>query len=103
MAELKKVARIGDVPKGSMKAFELGHRRFVICNTGDGIYAVADECSHDSAPISDGELQGEEVVCQRHGARFSVRDGSVKGPPAVVPIDSYEVKIEGQDIYVLLD
>jgi 3-phenylpropionate/trans-cinnamate dioxygenase ferredoxin subunit len=103
MAEFKKVASVNDIPAGSMKAFEIRHNRFVICNTGDGVFAVADECSHDSAPISAGELRGDEVVCPRHGARFNVKDGSVKAPPAVVPIDTYDVKVEGKDIYVLLD
>jgi len=103
MAEFKKVAKVKDIPNGSMKAFEIRHHRFVICHTGDGIFAIADECSHDSAPISDGELHGDEIVCLRHGARFDVRDGSVKAPPALVPIETYDVKIEGEDIYVLLD
>lgn len=103
MATFKKVASVKEVPVGSMKAFEIRHDRFVLCNTGSGIYALTDECSHDSAPISAGELREEEIVCPRHGARFSVKDGSVKAPPALVPIDTYEVKVEGEDIYVLLD
>ncbi len=103
MAEFKKVASVNDIPAGSMKAFEIRHNRFVVCNTGDGVFAVVDECSHDSAPISAGELRGDEVVCPRHGARFNVKDGSVKAPPAIVPIDTYDVKVEGEDIYVLLN
>ncbi len=103
MAQFRKVAAVQEIPAGSMKAFEIDHYLIVICNTGDGIFAVADECSHDSAPISTGELRGEEVVCARHGARFSVKDGSVKTPPAVVPIDIYQVRVEGKDILVLLD
>ncbi len=103
MAEFGKVASVKDVPEGSMKAFEIGYHRFVLCHISSGIFAVADECSHDSAPISDGELRGEEIICPRHGARFNVKDGSVKAPPALVPIDTYETKVEGDDIYVLLD
>ncbi len=103
MAEFKKVASVSEIPTRNMKAFEIRHNRFVVCNTGDGIFAVADECTHDSAPISAGELRGDEVVCPRHGARFDVKNGSVKGPPAVVPIDTYDVKVEGENIFVLLD
>ena len=103
MAAFKKVASLNDIPIGSMMGFESGRHRFVVCRAGDGIFAVADECSHDSAPISTGRLRGEEIVCPRHGARFSIKDGSVKAPPAVAPIDTYEVRIEGEDIYVRLD
>jgi nitrite reductase/ring-hydroxylating ferredoxin subunit len=103
MGEFIKIATTKDVPQGTMKPFEYRRHRLVLCNTQSGIYAVADECSHDSAPISEGELRGEEIVCPRHGARFNVKDGSVKAPPALVPIDTYEVKVEGEDVYVWLD
>ncbi|MFQ6007950.1 MAG: Rieske (2Fe-2S) protein [Candidatus Zixiibacteriota bacterium] len=102
-AKFRKIATLNDVPPGTMKSFEFRHHRFVLCNTGAGVFAVADECSHDSAPISEGELRGQEIVCPRHGARFNVKDGSVKAPPALVPIDIYAVKIDGEDIYVRLD
>jgi nitrite reductase/ring-hydroxylating ferredoxin subunit len=103
MGEFKKVATTAEVPPGTMKCITVKSHRLVLCNTGDGVYAVADECSHDSAPISTGRLEGREVVCPRHGARFDVSDGSVKAPPAVVGIDTYELKIEGNDIYVVVD
>ncbi len=103
MAEFRKIATTRDLPQGAMKPFEFRHHRIVLCNTADGIFAVADECTHDSAPISEGELRGEEIVCPRHGARFDVKDGSVKAPPALVPIDTFEVKVDGEDVYVWLD
>ncbi|MEW5994387.1 MAG: non-heme iron oxygenase ferredoxin subunit [Candidatus Zixiibacteriota bacterium] len=103
MADFIRIAGTSDIPKGTMKAFEHRHHRLVICHTDEGIYALADECTHDSAPISDGELRGQEVVCTRHGARFDVSDGSVMAPPALVPVDTYEVKVEGDDILVKLD
>ena len=103
MAEFKKVAGVADIPPGTMKPFALRHNRVLVCNVGGTFYAVADECSHDSSPISTGRLFKEQLVCPRHGARFNVKDGSVEAPPAVVPIDTYEVKIEGDDIYVAVD
>lgn len=102
MGELRKVATIAEVPPGTMKSVTVRSQRLVLCNTGDHLYALADECSHDSAPISTGRLEGREVVCPRHGARFDISDGSVKAPPAIVGIDTYEVKVEGDDIYVIV-
>lgn len=103
MGEFKKVASVDQIPTGEMKSFEIGYDRILICHTDDGFYAIADECTHDAAPISMGQLFGKEIICPRHGAKFDVTTGAVKGPPAVVPIDIYEVKIEGENIYVMLE
>ena len=86
-----------------MKAFEVEHTGIVIGNVDGKFYAFQDECSHDSAPISTGHLIGKEIVCPRHGARFDIKSGAVTGPPAVAPIDTFEIKIEGEDIYILFE
>jgi len=103
MSEFKRVAALNDIPPGTMKAFEVLHTRVLVCNINGSIYAIANECTHDSAPMSDGHLDGDQVVCPRHGARFDVKDGAAKAPPAVAPVDTYEVKIDGNDIFVLVE
>lgn len=103
MDGFKKVAKLDDIPENGMKSFEIDFEKIIICRTEDGVYALTDECSHDSAPISLGHIENCQVVCPRHGARFDIKSGDVKAPPAVVGIDTYEVKIDGDDIYVKLD
>ena len=103
MADFVKVAVTSDIPIGQLRAFQAGHTRIVIGNSGDGYFALADECSHDSAPISDGNLVGNNIVCPRHGAKFDIHTGAVTGPPAVIGIDKYELRIEGEDILVKVD
>ena len=103
MMTFHKVAKIGEIEIGSMKDVAIAHQHLVIAHTNTGYFAVVDECSHDSAPISDGEVDGDEVVCVRHGARFDLKTGAVTGPPAIVPIDSYPIKIDGNDILVGLE
>ena len=103
MAQFIRMASVQDIPMGGVKAFEHRYHRIAICHTEEGFHALADECSHDSAQISDGHIRGNEIVCARHGARFDIRTGAVTAPPAVVPIDKYELKVEGNNIYVLLD
>ena len=98
-----KVARTEEIPEGKLRGFEIGHHRFVVAHTESGFYAVIDECSHDSAPISDGRIRGEHIMCTRHGARFDLKTGAVAAPPAVAPIDTYELKVDGDDILVLLE
>ncbi|RKX28609.1 MAG: non-heme iron oxygenase ferredoxin subunit [Candidatus Zixiibacteriota bacterium] len=103
MSDFVKVATISEIPPRSMKSFEVNYTRVLVCNVRGHFYTVADECSHDSAPITDGKLENDQVVCPRHGARFSVVDGSVLGPPAIVPIDTFNTKIENDNIYIEVD
>lgn len=103
MAEFVEVALIDEIPPDSMKVFEIENFRIVICHTGDSYYAFADECTHDGAPISDGSLKNHEVICPRHGARFDVRSGAVTAPPAIVPLETYELKIENERVLVRID
>ncbi len=97
------VAATADIEPGEMKSFKINNVQILVCNVNGKFFAVADECSHDSAPISTGSLNKDEIMCPRHHARFNVIDGSVKAPPAVVPIDTYEVKIENDNIFVKID
>lgn len=100
MAEFVRVAAVSEIAPGAFKAFTINRKAIVVCNSGDGIYAVDDVCTHDGAPIHTGRLFGHIIMCPRHGAKFDVRDGSVQAPPAVIPLEKYEVKIENDEIYV---
>jgi 3-phenylpropionate/trans-cinnamate dioxygenase ferredoxin subunit len=90
---------------GSADELETGERLFVeideepivIFNIAGQYYAVGDVCSHDDGPVGDGELEGFEVICPRHGARFDIRTGKVLSLPAIVDIPSYPVRVvDGQ-------
>ncbi|MDZ4723162.1 MAG: Rieske 2Fe-2S domain-containing protein [candidate division Zixibacteria bacterium] len=100
MSTFVRIASTEDIPQGKLKAFEVNHVLIVVAHTVDGFYAVADECTHDSEPIHTGRIRGNEIMCSRHGARFDLKTGAVTAPPAVVPIDTYELKIEGEEIFV---
>jgi 3-phenylpropionate/trans-cinnamate dioxygenase ferredoxin subunit len=103
VAEFVRVTKTEEVPLGTMKGFEINFERIMICHNENGFYALSDECSHDSAPISAGELEDNMVVCPRHGAKFDLATGEVKAPPAVVGIDTFEIKIENDEIFVRLE
>ena len=57
-------------------------------------YAIEDVCSHDGAEIASGELEGDEIICPRHGAKFCVKTGAVKCAPAYEDIDTFPIRIE---------
>jgi 3-phenylpropionate/trans-cinnamate dioxygenase ferredoxin subunit len=95
-----KAAKVSDVPQGQVKVVEVGYEDVALCNVDGEIYAVANVCTHDDGPLGEGYLVGNEIECPRHGARFDVRSGEVRSLPAIVPIPTFEVKIEGDDILV---
>jgi len=96
----RKVARVADVPPGQMLFLDVEDEEIVLCNVNGELWAVANICSHDGGTLSEGLLLGNQIECPRHGARFDVRTGEVKALPAVVPIPTYSVRVEGDDILV---
>lgn len=100
MTEFVKVARVNDIPPGTRSWFEFEEETIVLFNVNGKFYAIADLCTHDDGPLEDGELDEYEVTCPRHGARFDIRSGAALCLPAIKPVPTYEVKVEGEDIYV---
>ena len=98
MADYKAVAKTGEVPAGGMKPMTLGGKRLLVCHTLGQFYVIDDTCTHDDGPLADGILDGAAIECPRHGARFDVTDGHVICLPAAVPIRSYPVRVEGDQV-----
>jgi len=100
VATLVEVAKLTDVPAGKIKVVEAGDRRVALCNYNGTIYAIADECTHDRGPLDQGELIGNEVECPRHGARFDITTGRATRLPAVRPVKTYPVVVQGDSIAI---
>ncbi len=98
-----RAAGLADVPPGQAKVVRIGDEDLALCNVGGQIYAIANCCTHDGGPLGNRPLDGNEVECPRHGARFDVTTGAVRRLPAIVPVPTYEVKVEGDDIFVNVD
>jgi 3-phenylpropionate/trans-cinnamate dioxygenase ferredoxin subunit len=98
-----KVAKVSDIPAGRVRVIELEDEDVALCNIEGEIYAIANVCTHDDGPLGNGFLLGDEIECPRHGARFNVRTGQVQTLPAVIPIPTFKVKIEGDEIWVDVD
>lgn len=89
-----------DLPNGERLFVEIDGYPIVIFNIAGGYFAIADLCSHDNGPLGDGELDGMEVVCPRHGARFDINTGRVTALPAVDDIPAYPVRVVDGQIQV---
>ncbi|HIF06946.1 MAG TPA: non-heme iron oxygenase ferredoxin subunit [Gemmatimonadetes bacterium] len=95
-----KVADRGDCPPGSLFEVEVEQLRIVLANVEGDLYALQNRCSHQDLPLSDGELEGDQLECLYHGARFDVCTGKATGLPAIKPVEAYPVELRGQEIYV---
>ncbi|GMV03741.1 MAG: (2Fe-2S)-binding protein [Gemmatimonadota bacterium] len=100
MAEFTRVAALADVGPGTLKAVTARMQPLVLANVDGDVYCLEDRCSHQDYPLSDGELDGGDVVCVYHGARFDACTGKNKGLPAVRPVKSFPVEVRDGDIYV---
>src|SRR5207237_7910576 len=97
------VARASDIPPERVAVFEVGDHEVAVCNVGGEFYAIDDLCTHDGGSLDQGELEGDEIECPRHGARFDVRTGAVRQLPAYLPVDTHEVRLEGDTVQVALE
>jgi 3-phenylpropionate/trans-cinnamate dioxygenase ferredoxin component len=98
--EFVEVAREEEIPVNERIFLEMNGQPVVILNLAGKLYAVGDVCTHDNGPLGDGELDGFELICPRHGARFDVRSGKATRSPAFRDIPSYSVKIENGKIFL---
>lgn len=73
-----------------------------LVRTGGAVHAVRDECTHESVPLSDGEVANGAIECWLHGSRFDLATGRVLSPPATRPVAVYGVRIDGEDVLVRL-
>lgn len=91
------VAAVDDLPSGDRLFVDIDEHPIVIFNLAGEYFAIGDVCSHDDGPLGDGDLEGYEIHCPRHGAKFDVRTGQVLALPAIVDIPAYPVRVsEGQ-------
>jgi 3-phenylpropionate/trans-cinnamate dioxygenase ferredoxin subunit len=96
------IARTSDIAPGKCEPFMVEGHDILVAQTKAGeFYALRNLCSHANAKMEGGRVRGNHVMCPLHGARFDLRDGS-HGPPAFAPIKTYELRVDGDQIEVLI-
>lgn len=100
MENFKKVANINDLQDGGVKKVLLGEKAIAIFKIDGDYFATDDTCTHEKASLSEGEIDGDIVICPHHGARFNIKTGKALSLPAMFPLETYQVKIDGNDILV---
>ncbi len=101
MSEFVRVAAVAEVPPGTARRVDLDGRKIALVNVAGTIHAIDDTCTHEEESLSEGPVVGEIIVCPKHGSRFHVLTGRVLSLPAVRPLNTYAVKVEGEEILLL--
>jgi len=96
----QRVAAFADLADDAAFATRLGNRRIALYRLDGQIYALDDVCTHALALLSRGFVEDGAVECPLHGARFDIATGRCLTPPATVDLRTYEVRIEGDEIFV---
>jgi NADPH-dependent 2,4-dienoyl-CoA reductase/sulfur reductase-like enzyme/nitrite reductase/ring-hydroxylating ferredoxin subunit len=93
-------AKLSELKDGEMKQVSAGGTEILLARVGDKCYAVGAHCTHYGAPLVEGVLSGERIVCPWHHACFDVKTGNLEEPPAFDALPRFEVRIDGEQIFV---
>jgi len=96
---IMRVCSQSDVEPGSVKAFAVGDHMLAVYNLDGTFYITDDECTHAAASLADGMLEGDVIECCMHMGSFHVPTGNVVAPPCEVPLRTYRVVLDGDDVF----
>jgi 3-phenylpropionate/trans-cinnamate dioxygenase ferredoxin subunit len=102
LGEYVKICELSQVSPGTILPVDVGVNKLMIVNVGGTLYAVDRICTHETADLSLGFLIDSQVTCPLHLSRFDMTTGAVENPPAIVPLRTYKLKVEGTSVFVQL-
>ena len=85
---------------GKPQKISLGDKDICVARIGEEVFAVADTCTHSDASLSEGDLNNYKIECWLHGAEFDLRTGEAVTPPAVAPLETFEVRRDGDTVTI---
>lgn len=100
MSDWVDVASKDELAPGERKIVDVDDVEVAVFNIDGDYFAIEDVCTHDGGELAGGELEGDVIVCPRHGAKFCLRTGEVLAPPAYEPVPCFPVRVEGNMIQV---
>ena len=98
--EFIEIAPSTELPNGERLFVDIADKPIVIFNIAGQLFAIGDVCTHDDGPLGDGLIEGDNVVCPRHGGEFDIKTGKAVQLPAVVDIPAYPVRVVDGNIQV---
>ena len=92
--------KVADLAEGTMSAVDLKGVHILLSKIGGEICAVSGICTHEETDLARGFVLEDRVVCPLHLSQFDLKTGQVMNPPAETPLQRFNVKIEGETIFV---
>jgi nitrite reductase/ring-hydroxylating ferredoxin subunit len=93
------VARLEDVPPGTVRTVRAGEADVALARCEDGVFAVQGDCIHLHGPLGEGQLDGCLLSCPWHGWQYDVRTGENTFDLAI-KLQTYDVQVEDGEIRV---
>jgi nitrite reductase (NADH) small subunit/3-phenylpropionate/trans-cinnamate dioxygenase ferredoxin subunit len=101
MSDFQTVAKVGDIPIGEARAYQVNGKMVAVFNVDGEYSAINDLCPHMGASLASGYVEKETVTCPWHAWRFCITDGTwMDNPNAKVKTDCYAIRVEGNEIQV---
>jgi 3-phenylpropionate/trans-cinnamate dioxygenase ferredoxin subunit len=96
---------LADLPPGTARRYEVAGHRIAVVRLGDDVYALGDRCSHADVSLAEGEINEDDrtLECWKHGSEFDLETGEALTLPATRPVPTYEARVEGDEIVVVID
>lgn len=86
--------------QGKPVKVEKDGKTICVARVGNEVFAIDDTCSHSEASLSEGDITDFKIECWLHGAEFDLRTGEALTPPAVAPLHTYGVHVDGDSVTV---
>jgi 3-phenylpropionate/trans-cinnamate dioxygenase ferredoxin subunit len=104
-SELVDVARAGDLAMDTAVKVDVAGQDVALVRCEEGVFAIGNQCSHADVDLSEGEVEGCALECWLHGSQFDLRTGRPLSLPALEPVPTYRVEIDGDgdDARILID
>jgi 3-phenylpropionate/trans-cinnamate dioxygenase ferredoxin subunit len=96
----QRVCAVAEVAPDTAISVQIGRADVAIVHSNGLFYAIADECSHASIPLSEGDVGDGEIECYLHGSRFDLATGEPLGLPATEPVAVFPCQVSGDDVLV---
>jgi 3-phenylpropionate/trans-cinnamate dioxygenase ferredoxin subunit len=96
---------LAELASGAVRRYDVAGHRIAVVRIDDDVYALGDRCSHADVSLSEGEVDPDErtLECWKHGSEFDLETGEALTLPATRPVPTYEARVEGDDIVVVID
>jgi len=97
-AEYTRIGNVSDFPTGTLRTVIVSEDSILVANVNGKLYAMSNSCTHRGAPLNDGELDHDVVICPWHGGQFNVATGKAINPPPMKDLLVFEILIKGSDV-----